>query len=93
MKSRYWLLITMLVIFSMLLVACGGDNAGNEDNNATNQENADASNDSADAPAEEAEPVTLRVLVHQNPPMVEFMEVLMNNLKPPTRMSRLICPW
>lgn len=74
MKSRYWLLITMLVIFSMLLVACGGDNAGNEGNNATNEGNADASNDSADVPADEAEPVTLRVLVHQNPPMVEFME-------------------
>lgn len=27
-----------------------------------------------EAPAAEAEPVTLRVLIHQNPPMVEFME-------------------
>ncbi|MDX1614557.1 MAG: extracellular solute-binding protein [Candidatus Promineifilaceae bacterium] len=33
-----------------------------------------AEEEMAEEPAEEAEEVTLRVLVHQNPPMVEFME-------------------
>ena len=55
----------VLIVLSILLAACGG---------AAPEAPAEG------APAEEAvgeeagEPVTLRVLVHQNPPMVEFVE-------------------
>jgi raffinose/stachyose/melibiose transport system substrate-binding protein len=64
MKKRSWLIISMLVIFALMLVACGG--AATE---------APAVEEPAgEEPAAPAEEVTLRVLVHQNPPMVEFME-------------------
>jgi raffinose/stachyose/melibiose transport system substrate-binding protein len=65
----------MLVIASLLLVACGGDNTETAVNNAGSDANQPAANTGAEdtAPAAEAEPVTLRVLVHQNPPMVEYM--------------------
>jgi raffinose/stachyose/melibiose transport system substrate-binding protein len=45
--------------FVLVIAACGDDDEGGSDTTA-----ADAG----------GEPVTLRVLVHQNPPMVEFME-------------------
>ncbi len=75
MKKSIWLLITLLVVFSMLLVACGGDEEAEETAmEETTQQEPAAVEEEAAAPEEEMEPVTLRVLVHQNPPMVEFME-------------------
>ncbi len=80
MKNKRWLLITMLIILSMVLVACGGGDDPEPTAEGTSQEEAETPTEEAEEPAEEAEtpsegePVTLRVLIHQNPPMVEFME-------------------
>jgi len=82
MKRSRWLLITLLVVFGLLLVACGGNEAA-ENAEEPAAEEAEQEEAAAEEPAaeeeemaeeEEAEPVTLRVLIHQNPPMVEFME-------------------
>ena len=72
-KSKLFLLISLMVIASFVLVACGG---GAEEAAPAAEAPADAgAAEEEAAPAEaEAEPVTLRVLIHQNPPMVEFME-------------------
>lgn len=59
MSKKFYLILSALVALSMLLAACGGGAATEEP----------AGGDST-----AAEPVTLRVLVHQNPPMVAFME-------------------
>jgi raffinose/stachyose/melibiose transport system substrate-binding protein len=60
MIKRITPLAIVLVILSMLLIACQPAAAPTEEV------------DTGGPPA--AEPVTLTVLVHQNPPMVEFME-------------------
>jgi raffinose/stachyose/melibiose transport system substrate-binding protein len=62
MLQRRSLIVSLLIVFALLLAACG-----------TSTPAAPAAPDSSGA-APAAEPVTLRVLVHQNPPMVEFME-------------------
>lgn len=62
MRKTILLAIAVLVIMSTLLSAC-----------ASPATPAPAGEEAAQAPAA-AEKVTLRVLVHQNPPMVEFME-------------------
>lgn len=73
MKKTSWLILSMLVVLSLVLVACGGTTTTTEP-----AAQATAAPDTAPveeaAPAEEAAPLTLRVLIHQNPPMVEFME-------------------
>lgn len=66
MKKTKWFFLSLLLVAGMLLVACGGG-----DTEPVAEEAAPAE---GSAPAEEAAPVTLRVLIHQNPPMVEFME-------------------
>ena len=75
MKKTRWLLITLVVIFGLLLVACGGDEEPEaveepaaED--TTQQESAEPTEE----PAQETGPTTLRVLTWQNPPTVEFLE-------------------
>lgn len=77
MKNLRWLTITLLVVFGLLLVACGGGEAAEpaaEETTAEETASEETTSEEA-APVEEAgEPVTLRVLIHQNPPMVEFME-------------------
>jgi raffinose/stachyose/melibiose transport system substrate-binding protein len=87
MKRLHWLLITLVVVFGLLLVACGGEEAAENaaDTNVaetteetaeetTQEETAEETAPEEVAVEEEGEPVTLRVLIHQNPPMVEFME-------------------
>lgn len=72
MKKTRWFLLSLLLVVGMLLVACGGG-----DTESVAEEAAPAEEEAAEeeaAPAEDAEPITLRVLIHQNPPMVEFME-------------------
>jgi raffinose/stachyose/melibiose transport system substrate-binding protein len=59
MSKKFYLILSALVAFSVLLAACGGGAAPEEP---------------AGGEPAAAEPVTLRVLVHQNPPMVEFIE-------------------
>ena len=68
-KLSLFILFTLLVA---VLVACGGSEEETEpvDEPVVNE----TTQEEAEAPAAEAEPVTLRVLIHQNPPMVEFME-------------------
>lgn len=70
-KPRLFILFSLLLMLSMLVVACGGDTAepAPADGDTTSE---DAG--TTEEAAAEAEPVTLRVLVHQNPPMVEYME-------------------
>jgi raffinose/stachyose/melibiose transport system substrate-binding protein len=62
--KKIYLFATFLVVLSMLLAACGQP--------AT--EAPAVEEPGAEEPAAETEEVTLRVLVHQNPPMVEFVE-------------------
>jgi raffinose/stachyose/melibiose transport system substrate-binding protein len=57
MKSKKLLILSILLVLTLILTACSGDNGGDEVDGEP-----------------EAEEVTLRVLVHQNPPMVEFVE-------------------
>ncbi len=64
MNKRSWLIISMFVVFGLMLVACAG---------AATEAPA-VEEPAAEEPAAPVEEVTLRVLVHQNPPMVEFME-------------------
>lgn len=62
-------IVALMAAFAMLLAACGSTPAAQP----TAAPAAPAA-DAPAAPAADAAPVTLRVLVHQNPPMVEFME-------------------
>ncbi|MBT8208536.1 MAG: extracellular solute-binding protein [Acidimicrobiia bacterium] len=63
MKS-YKRLLVFLVVLGLVAAACGGD-----DDSGTGTTAGDGVTTTA-----AAEPVNLTVLVHQNPPMVEFME-------------------
>ena len=65
MSKKLTFLTVLLVVLSMVLTACGGTTA--ETPVADQPTGGEPS-----APA--AEPVTLRVLIHQHPPLVEFME-------------------
>lgn len=68
MKKITLFLVSLLFVLGMLLTACGGAQEPAAPTSASSQGGA------AETPAEEAKPVTLRVLIHQNPPMVEFVE-------------------
>jgi raffinose/stachyose/melibiose transport system substrate-binding protein len=71
-KKHLTIVISLLVLLSMLLAACGGA-AEPTPAPAPAAEQPAGEAPAAPAPAS-AEPTTLRLLVHQNPPMVEFME-------------------
>ncbi|PWH13865.1 MAG: sugar ABC transporter substrate-binding protein [Anaerolineae bacterium] len=64
MSKKLLSLLSLLVVFATLLAACGSPAAPT----------AAPSGGGDTAPAQPAGKVTLRVLVHQNPPMVAFME-------------------
>jgi len=73
------LLISLLVLTGLLLAACGGAPATQAPAEPAASEpepaEAEATNTPVpEAPEAEGQEVTLKVLVHQNPPMVEFME-------------------
>ncbi len=61
MRKSKLLLVSLTVIASLLLAACGGAGTQAPAGEAQSEQ------------ASEGEKVTLKVLVHQNPPMVEFM--------------------
>lgn len=65
MRNKITLVIAILMVAGLLLSACGTP--------ATQAPAEGGESEAAQAP-ETGEKVTLRVLVHQNPPMVEFME-------------------
>lgn len=63
MRKSILYVMAVLVILSMVLTACSAPAATQA-----------PAGDATQAPATSGEKVTLRVLVHQNPPMVAFME-------------------
>jgi raffinose/stachyose/melibiose transport system substrate-binding protein len=79
-KSKWFLLIGLLLVAAMMFAACGGGEEPAAPAEEAPAEEAPAeeaeapAEEEAEAPAEEMEDVTLRVLTWQNPPMVEFME-------------------
>ena len=80
-KTRWSSLMALLAVFALVLAACGGGGEGTDTTEAEPTETTTGGTDTTDAPdttegesEDPGEPVTLRVLVHQNPPMVEFME-------------------
>jgi len=68
MKSKSFIFVSMLLVAILLISACGGATEP-----AAQQNEAPASGSEPTEPPA-AEKVTLTVLVHQNPPMVEFMD-------------------
>jgi raffinose/stachyose/melibiose transport system substrate-binding protein len=62
MSKKLYLILSILVAFSMVMAGC----ASNETSQSSGEEGA--------SQPQAGEKVTLRVLVHQNPPMVTFME-------------------
>lgn len=69
MSRKVLTLVSMIFVLAMLLSACGG---GSQPAAAPTQAPAAAQAQPTQAPAA-GEKATLKVLVHQNPPMVEFM--------------------
>ncbi|MFO7701073.1 MAG: hypothetical protein R6W79_10765, partial [Acidimicrobiia bacterium] len=69
MKAKRWSFLILVVVLGMVLAACGGDG----DSTDTTAAGGDGETTTS-AGGAGGEDVTLRVLVHQNPPMVAFME-------------------
>jgi raffinose/stachyose/melibiose transport system substrate-binding protein len=77
-KTKKWSFLILVVVLGMVLAACGGDDdstdttaAGGDGETTTT---AAGGGETTTTAAASGEDVTLRVLVHQNPPMVAFME-------------------
>jgi len=68
-KAKRWSFLILVVVLGMVLAACGGD----DDSTDTTAAGGDGETTTS-AGGAGGEDLTLRVLVHQNPPMVEFME-------------------
>ncbi len=67
---RKWKVLPLLLAFGLVAAACGSDAEPDASADTTAVQATGADTDSGDELAE----TTLRVLVHQNPPMVEFIE-------------------
>ena len=81
MKAKRWSILVLLVAFAMVLAACSSDDSGSDTTTTaaggdteTTTTAAGGDTETTTTAAAGGEEVTLRVLVHQNPPMVEFME-------------------
>ena len=83
-KLKLWRLLAVILTLGLIAAACGGDdNSDSADTDTGDDESAEAADESADESDDsgdesddsgDGEDVTLKVLVHQNPPMVEFFE-------------------
>ncbi len=62
------LALALILILMLALTACGGSDANTDANMGENNSGGD------DTAMEDKEPVTLTVLIHQHPPLVEYME-------------------
>lgn len=83
MKGKTGPLLVLMIVLSLVVAACGGgDSTTDTDGEATDtteaasdtteaSEDTEADDEGGDEPAEE---VTLRVLIHQNPPLTAYME-------------------
>ncbi len=77
-KPTIWRLLAVLLALCLAAAACGSDGddtegSGDGDSDNASTDSGDSDSGDGDA-ASSGEDLTLRVLVHQNPPMVEFME-------------------
>ena len=71
MRSKRWLLVTaFLVVFTLVLAACGGSDGEETTTTAAGGDGGTTTT----AGGEPAEDVTLRVLIHQNPAFTAYME-------------------
>ena len=64
MRGRFGLTLSLLVVFALVLAACGGGDSTETTEGGSTETTA----------AGGGEEVTLRVLIHQNPTFTEFME-------------------
>lgn len=72
--KKFSIALAVLLVLLLALTACGGNNAENDGAaNTGNTENTTTGNTS-DTVDEEKEPITLSVLIHQHPPLVEYMD-------------------
>ncbi len=81
---KFGRLLAVLLTLALIAAACGGDDDSADDGATDTEdtaESADSGDDAAEEPADDSsdeadggEEVTLKVLVHQNPPMVAFFE-------------------
>jgi raffinose/stachyose/melibiose transport system substrate-binding protein len=67
-KAKRWSFLILVVVLGMVLAACGGDDDSTDTTAGGDGETTTSAGGAG------GEDVTLRVLVHQNPPMVAFME-------------------
>ena len=72
MRHAKTTLLAMLVAIALLAAACGSDDESATQETADESTGQEATDESTEP--EPAEDITLRVLIHQNPPMVAFME-------------------
>jgi raffinose/stachyose/melibiose transport system substrate-binding protein len=72
MKTKWFSVASLLLVAIMLISACGATEEPTAAPTEAAAQPTEAAAEPTEAPA--AEELTLRVLVHQNPPMVEFME-------------------
>lgn len=74
MKTKQWSFLILAVVLAMVLAACGGDDDATDTTAADGTDTTAADGTDTTVAGGDGEDLTLRVLVHQNPPMVEFME-------------------
>ena len=76
MKTKRWSFLIIAVALGLILAACSSDDSSDTTTtNAGSQETTTTqAGDTPDPTVPPDEDVTLRVLVHSNPPMIEFME-------------------
>ena len=80
MKGKLGPFWVLAVVLALVLAACGGDDDGDDGGDDGTTETTEAASggddggDDGDDGGEAGEEVTLRVLIHQNPPLTAYME-------------------